>query len=153
MRSNRAHVPPAPCLPRRAIGNRRACPALVASFAAGVAVSARHVLERIAPFHTGVLIATFYHAAPARCGAFADERRIVAGDGGGRETNAHPVCGFRSGWWVLGVGVRDPAGGVVAISAVIIAPGEEVSRPRFHGTFATHRGSRSIASRGRSSNG
>ena len=23
-------------------------------------------------------------------------------------------------------------------SAVIIAPGEEVSRPRFHGTFATH---------------
>jgi len=29
-----------------------------------------------------VLIATFRCAAPARCGAFADERRIVAGDEG-----------------------------------------------------------------------
>jgi hypothetical protein len=31
--------------------------------------------------------------APARCGAFADERRIVAGDEGGRvgTRNAHPV--------------------------------------------------------------
>jgi hypothetical protein len=30
----------------------------------------------------GALIATFRRAAPARCGAFADERRVVAGDGG-----------------------------------------------------------------------
>ena len=40
--------------------------------------------ERIAPLRTGALIATFRCAAPARCGAFADERRIVAGDEGGR---------------------------------------------------------------------
>ena len=63
------------------------------------------------------LIATFRCAAPARCGAFADERRVVVGDAGGwcrRETNAHPVCGFRSGWWVLGFGVRASAGRVAA---------------------------------------
>src|ERR1700677_3595860 len=32
-------------------------------------------------------------AAPARCGAFVDERRIVVGDGGGRARtrNAHPA--------------------------------------------------------------
>jgi len=53
-------------------------------------------------------------AAPARCGAFVDERRIVVGDGGGRARtrNAHPAqlgqCGFRSGCWlvVLGFGLR-----------------------------------------------
>jgi hypothetical protein len=33
---------------------------------------------------TGVLIATFRCDTPARCGAFADERRIVVGDEGGR---------------------------------------------------------------------
>ena len=44
---------------------------------------ARLELERITPLHTGALIATFRCAAPARCGAFADERRIVAGDEGG----------------------------------------------------------------------
>jgi hypothetical protein len=32
----------------------------------------------------GVLIATFRCVAPVRCGAFADERRIVAGEAGGR---------------------------------------------------------------------
>jgi len=32
------------------------------------------------PFHAGVPIAAFRRDAPARCGAFADERRIVAGD-------------------------------------------------------------------------
>jgi hypothetical protein len=31
-----------------------------------------------------VLISTFRRYAPARCGAFADERRIVVGDEGGR---------------------------------------------------------------------
>jgi len=40
--------------------------------------------ERIAPCRPGFLIATFRCVAPARCGAFADERRIVAGDEGGR---------------------------------------------------------------------
>ena len=39
---------------------------------------ARLELERITPLHAGALIATFRCAAPARCGAFADERRIVA---------------------------------------------------------------------------
>jgi hypothetical protein len=34
--------------------------------------------------HTGALVAAFRCDAPARCGAFADERRIVAGDNGGR---------------------------------------------------------------------
>jgi len=34
--------------------------------------------------YPGVLIATFRCAAPACCGAFADERRVVAGDAGGR---------------------------------------------------------------------
>jgi len=34
-------------------------------------------------FNTGLLIATFSCAAPARCRAFADERRVVACDGGG----------------------------------------------------------------------
>jgi hypothetical protein len=29
------------------------------------------------------IIATFHRAAPARCGAFADEGRVVAGDAGG----------------------------------------------------------------------
>jgi hypothetical protein len=33
-------------------------------------------------FNTGVLVATFHRAAPARCGAFAEARRVVAGDGG-----------------------------------------------------------------------
>jgi hypothetical protein len=33
---------------------------------------------------TGVLIATFHRAAPARCGTFADERRVGGDDVGGR---------------------------------------------------------------------
>jgi len=39
---------------------------------------AKLALARIAPLHAGVRIATFSCAAPARCGAFADERRVVA---------------------------------------------------------------------------
>ena len=57
------------------VGRRRACTSQVASFAAGVA-NWRSNGER-SP-HTGVLIATFRCTAPARCGAFADERRAVA---------------------------------------------------------------------------
>jgi hypothetical protein len=38
------------------------------------------------PPHTGVLIATFRCDAPARCGAFADEWRIVATAGGAQNT-------------------------------------------------------------------
>jgi hypothetical protein len=38
---------------------------------------ARLELELITPLHAGVRIATYGCAAPARCGAFADERRIV----------------------------------------------------------------------------
>ena len=33
-------------------------------------------------FRTSALIAIFHCAAPARCGAVADERRVVGGDGG-----------------------------------------------------------------------
>ena len=36
------------------------------------------------PFCTGALIATFRCDAPARCGACADERRVMGGDVGGR---------------------------------------------------------------------
>jgi hypothetical protein len=39
---------------------------------------------------TAMLIATFRYAAPARCGASANERRIVAGDeGGAQSTSKH----------------------------------------------------------------
>jgi len=31
--------------------------------------------------HASALIATFHCAAPVRCGAFADARRVVAGEG------------------------------------------------------------------------
>jgi hypothetical protein len=58
-------------------------------------------------FTTGVRIATFRYAAPAPCGAFADERRVVAATKGrGRTRNAHPVpsgstaLGLTSGFWV-----------------------------------------------------
>jgi hypothetical protein len=34
--------------------------------------------EGIGALHNAVLIASFRYVAPARCGAFADERRIVA---------------------------------------------------------------------------
>jgi hypothetical protein len=39
-------------------------------------------------FHTGARIAAFRCAAPASCGAFADQRRIVVGDEGGGCENA-----------------------------------------------------------------
>jgi len=54
---------------------------LVLSFASNVRELA---LERIMPLRTLVRIAAFHRTAPARCGAFADERRSVGGDGGGR---------------------------------------------------------------------
>jgi hypothetical protein len=40
--------------------------------------------RRTVRLHTGAPIATVRRAAPARCGAFADARRIVGGDEGGR---------------------------------------------------------------------
>jgi hypothetical protein len=58
---------------RRIVVTRTVGASLVASFA----VWNVRALERIAAFHTGVLIATFGCNAPARCGAVADERRIV----------------------------------------------------------------------------
>jgi WD40 repeat protein len=39
---------------------------------------------RVWDLDTGLCIATFHCEAPARCCAFADARRIVAGDDGGR---------------------------------------------------------------------
>ena len=38
-----------------------------------------------------MLVATFRWDVPARCSAFADERRIVAGDAGCRTGTTHPV--------------------------------------------------------------
>jgi hypothetical protein len=50
--------------------------------------------EIIAALRTGALIPTFRRAAPVRCGAFGDARRIVVGDGGGslrpRNVRGHP---------------------------------------------------------------
>jgi len=71
-------------IPRRAVGRRRACASLVASFAAGVPVC-----DFWQPSSHGVFIATFRCAAPARGGAFAVERRVVSAakaGGSGRET-------------------------------------------------------------------
>jgi hypothetical protein len=75
--------------------HRSACASLVASFAAGVMVS--NGGERYGG-HAGVLIATFRCAA--RRGAFADARRVMAGDAGGRARKrafiqssvAVPIC-------------------------------------------------------------
>ena len=61
--------------------HRRACASLAASFAAGVRELA---LERMTRSSYRRAHRHLPRAAPARCGAFADERRIVAGDGGGR---------------------------------------------------------------------
>jgi hypothetical protein len=61
---------------------------LVASCAAGVR---RLALERITALHTAALIATFGCDAPARGGAFADERRDVSG--GEADGRAHPWLG------------------------------------------------------------
>jgi len=44
--------------------------------------------RRLRSFRTGPFIATFRCAAPARCRAFADERRIVAGDDGSAQNTA-----------------------------------------------------------------
>jgi len=47
-------------------------------------------LELMTALHNGAPIATFHRDAPARCGAFADERRVVGGDDGGRESLSQP---------------------------------------------------------------
>jgi hypothetical protein len=56
--------------------------------------------------HIGVLIAGFRRDAPAHGGAFADERRIVTGDTGGRVYRfgrATLVAPFAAGvaWWYV----------------------------------------------------
>jgi hypothetical protein len=96
--------PPLRALPHRAVGPRRACASLVASFAAGVGVW--NVDD------TGVRIATFRCAAPARCGAFAEERRVVIGDGGGAQNTEE--CGPGSvllAFWCARYGGRAGAAG------------------------------------------
>jgi hypothetical protein len=45
---------------------------------------ARLERERMAPASHAALTAAFHSVAPARCGAFVDEGRVVAGEGGGR---------------------------------------------------------------------
>jgi hypothetical protein len=62
----------------------------------GGARTARVVLEQIAPLSAGVFVATFRCDAPARCGPFADARRIVPAtqaDGWGRERRIQSPCG------------------------------------------------------------
>jgi hypothetical protein len=44
------------------------------------------------PPHTGVFVAAFRYAASARCGAFVDGRRVVAGLRGGRSVLNKPEC-------------------------------------------------------------
>jgi hypothetical protein len=50
-----------------------------------------------------VRIATFRCNAAARCGAFVDEGRVVAGDQGGRTKHGRRQAGSR--FWVIGFGV------------------------------------------------
>jgi hypothetical protein len=87
----RAHVPPF-VIPShvRAVGHRRACGSLIASFAAGIgcgtlAVVAGLALAPRSGFFAPTCSSPHFHCgAPARCGAVADERRIVVGGEGGR---------------------------------------------------------------------
>jgi hypothetical protein len=73
----------------RAVGHRRVCGSLVVPFAAG---GLRRSVGRRPRL-------TFHRAAPARCGGFDDQRRIVDGDQGGRVRHvpacAPPVAVFR----------------------------------------------------------
>jgi hypothetical protein len=65
----------------------------------------RRVDERA--LDTCALIATFRCAAPGRCGAFGDERRVVGGDEGGRagaKRSSDPLGAVRLSKWVLGAG-------------------------------------------------
>jgi hypothetical protein len=48
----------------------------------GVADCHKALSRTDCPRHTGVRIATFHRDAPARRGAFVDERSVDAGDGG-----------------------------------------------------------------------
>jgi hypothetical protein len=63
---------------RRSSGSRRIEVSVVRSGPRGWSPNGYRAL------HTGLLIATIRCAAPARCGAFADERGIMPGDAGGR---------------------------------------------------------------------
>jgi hypothetical protein len=82
----------------RAVGHRRVCGSLVAPFAAG---GLRRSVGRRPRL-------TFHRAAPARCGGFDDQRRIVDGDEGGRVRHvpacASPVASFAAGVTVGNVG-------------------------------------------------
>jgi hypothetical protein len=69
--------------------------------------------ERIGVLHTAALIAAFRRALPTRCGAFADERRIVAGDEGGQaylRVCAALVASFAGIAWWKGGGRCDSRG-------------------------------------------
>ena len=54
-------------------------------------------LEQITRFTPSVLIATFPRDAPARCGAFADERHVVTGDEGAVQNTILPANAKRGG--------------------------------------------------------
>jgi hypothetical protein len=78
---------------------------------------ARRKLGRIAPLHAGVRIAIFGCDVPPRCGAFADERRVVAsnvGYGCEREALIQSGRAVRLSKWVMDLGVRVSLGRVAA---------------------------------------
>jgi hypothetical protein len=54
------------------------------------------------PLHAAVLIATLRCAAPARCGGFADERRVLVGDEGERVPHRR-ACAFLAASFAAGV--------------------------------------------------
>jgi hypothetical protein len=83
------HDPRSARSPSRPVGHRRACASLAASFAAGRSQAGARTDDRSTHRHA-------HRHLPSRCaGAFADARRIVAGDEGGRvrTRSDHPVPG------------------------------------------------------------
>jgi hypothetical protein len=105
---------------RRAVGHRRACASLIASFAAGEPC-AKPDLERITAIFTPLFSSPLSVApAPALCGAFVDERRVVAATWAaacGRETLIRPWRTVRlpkAGCRVMGFGVRASVSRVAA---------------------------------------
>jgi hypothetical protein len=93
----RDHAPPpgAPSRVERYVIDQRARPGRVVRRRR---CRAWNVGVRASAGHFGVLVAALHRAAPARCGALADEGRIVAGDGrrASGDTNIHPIQRYRT---------------------------------------------------------
>jgi hypothetical protein len=74
----------------------------------------------------GRLIISFRRDAPASCGAFADARRIVAGDAGGRPHSALPT--WRRPVFHPTTGGRSPGSLVASLAAGVPTPGSRSRR-------------------------